>query len=129
MKLNAARTMATLSIRGSFNTARVEKIIGDLLVLRASMEPPVPYDPPSRDDPNQDDTYVSVQNDPHLQLGRRRDESLRLYLRHQGLGWMVYEIPASKARGIRDFLVSRITGKEDHSGFFSKKIDDTDTPQ
>lgn len=123
MELNPDRTSATLAVSGSFDTTRLENLIGELLVLRAHMEPPVPYTPPHRDDPGSEDAHVSVQNDPYLQLGRRGDGGLRLFLRHMGLGWMVYEIPAAKAATIRDFLASKIDAR---NAFVAKQLGDGD---
>lgn len=118
MKLSANKKSAQLSISGTFTAAELERFIGELLVLRARLAPPVPYDVPTPE--SDDDSNAVIEEDPTFGLGIRRDGRLRLLIRSAGLGWLVFHIPRAKAAAMRDYLAANATGKPDLD-FVAKK--------
>lgn len=129
MNLTEDKTRATLAINGTWATTGLEKLIGDLLVLRANMLPPVPYKSPHADQGIEEAAHVSVQNDPYFSIRRVLDGGLRIYLRNEGLGWMVFNVTAAKATAIRDWLAARIPGSKLGAEFFSDETGDGSTRQ
>ena len=125
MNLNDDKTRAVLSLSGSYTATQLEKFITELIVLRAQMKPPVPYDPPTRSTPA--DVMVSHQSDPYVGFRRLRDGALRFWLRNAGLGWMVFDLPARKAEALRDWLVAS-KGKEGVADFFTRNRGEGEKP-
>jgi hypothetical protein len=76
------------------------------------MTPAVPYEAPvAKNTIDEAAPNVSVQNDPYMRLARLKSGDVRFWLRNQGIGWMVFNVPTNKAQGIRDYLIAN-TPKE-----------------
>lgn len=93
-----------IALNGEFSAQELEDILQSLAEARAGLEPAVPLQPPSM----LSDADVLVQSDALFDIRRRIDGGLRIWLRSEGFGWMAFELDASKARSLRDYLSSEI---------------------
>lgn len=111
MQLSADKRTAKIRVDRRLDAAQVHQLILDLAALRARMEPAH-----SRSIELAGDTEVHIQDDPDLQLGQLADGRFRLYLRSWGLGWLVFNLHADKARAIGDYIRSRFGAGRDLVG-------------
>ena len=116
-EVSADKKRAVVGINGRFGTQELEKLIGDLLVMRAAMLPAVPNNPPGAED---GDTNVSAQKDPCLALKLLKDGSIRFWLRNAGLGWMVFDLSTEQACGVRNYLLANTPDMGDGVNFFTE---------
>lgn len=130
MKASDDKMSAKLSIAGTYSSSQLETLITELLILRANLLPEVPLEPPKKsDDPALHTSNISVQDNPHWQARPLRDGRIRMYLRHAGLGWMVFNLPVDQACTFRDFLIVN-TPKANPRGIdlFVQDVDDSGLP-
>ena len=120
---------AVLAINGPFQTNEIEKLIADMLLLRSGMLPPVPYEPPRPDSEADQAVNVTVQAEPRIALElTHRNGKIRMWLRHEGAGWMIYELPVATACGMRDYLVANTPQAGEGTEFFTLKLGDVGKP-
>ncbi len=129
MELSDNKESVTLSISGNLSTTEVETLIADLSVVRANMQPAVPFAQPKPEDLNDDSANISCQDDPRLSVRLLHDGRIRLWLRNAGLGWMIFNLPINVACTIRDYLVANTPKTSDGSNLFSKDFGGSDTTQ
>ena len=91
----------TLDIHGSHNAAKLDALIRHLAKLRARLLPAVAV---QRDALAQTDDAVLLQDQPSLSMAALRGGGFRLWARHQGLGWLAYDISAQKAASIASLI-------------------------
>lgn len=112
MDINHDKTAALLNISGSYTAREIESLISDLALLRAKLEPPVPFTPPhGPDEPGN----ISVQSNPSIAIGRFRDGGGRLYIRNHGIGWLAFDFVQEQLARFRDAVLSR-TGDIQNAG-------------
>lgn len=104
MKLSTDSRVAHLSLTGDYSARELETLISDLAALRGQMTPEVPT---SRPLPPQETSAdrVLTQDEPTLEAVRLTDGRIRFWIRHQGLGWLVYNFPVGQAVVLRDFFI------------------------
>jgi hypothetical protein len=81
--------------------AQVETLIADLALLRARMQPEVPYDPPTDGDDTQ---RISVEDNPYVLAKALSRGRLLLMLRNHGLGWLAFRLRPDQALAPRDYI-------------------------
>jgi len=123
MKLTENKTQAIVAVSGKLTAAEVETLISDLAELRAHMEPPVPFDEPIPEN-FKENQKISVQNNPYISLRLLRNRGIRLWLRHHGIGWMIFNIPTDKACAIRDYLIANTPEENPNARFLGDQIGD-----
>lgn len=98
----------TLSLPAStLNTQEVDELLRSLAVARARMQPEVPAHLDIT-------TAVAVeQPDPTFAVGKHSDGGITLGLRHQGYGWLVYDLPPKHAAALAAFITKRLAPDED----------------
>lgn len=128
MELSDDKKELFITVDETLRTNGVEKLIGDLLVLRAHMLPAVPNDPPHPHDEGVETLNLSVQNDPSTAVKLLRDGRIRFWIRHGGLGWMIYNLSVRAACGIRDYLVANTPDEYPGADFLTQEIDEGDKP-
>ena|SRR5258706_15727100 len=104
MKLNADGTLSLPA--ATLTTQQVDQLIEQLAETRNRMSPPVPLDADM-------ERAGLIQIDPSLLMGQVTDGTIRLGLRHGGLGWCVFDLSRANAATLRDFLAKR-TGDAKH---------------
>ncbi|SFI74606.1 hypothetical protein [Nitrosomonas sp. Nm34] len=123
IKISEDKQTVTLSIPNNLSASEIEKLIADLSKVRASMLPSIPFSQPETEDQN-----ISFQDDPHFAAELQNDGRIRLWFRDYGLGWMIFNIPVSKACTLRDFLIAN-TPNSTEFNFFSNNLRDRDATQ
>jgi hypothetical protein len=125
MKLSADKATAELRIAGRFTADGLEKLIADLGVLRANTTPEVPrkHDPAG----GQPSTY-SIHADPDMTLQLLPDHSFRMGFRHQGFGWLVYDIPQARMMVVRDYLIANTPRTDAQQSVMAKNMSGTKSP-
>lgn len=104
MKINEAKTHATIKIDGDLSTQQLEQLMRDLALLRAQMQPEVPATLQALNV----DTNVLIEDQPALNIALRQIGGFRLWLRHKGYGWLAYQIDERTAAGVYAYLATRL---------------------
>ena len=85
------------------STSELESLISDLAEIRAEKTPEVMRRPPQLTD---EDIRVIPQDDPAIVAKVLRDGRIRLWIRHGGLGWLVFHLNRETIVTLRDFFVA-----------------------
>lgn len=96
---------AIVRLNGEFTAEDLDDIIRTLAQRRASMSPPVPAD-------LTDDLTVLEQPDTLFTIRSRAGGGLRIWLRHDGLGWLPFSLTPAQRTRLRAWLDSQPTGGE-----------------
>lgn len=99
----------------TLSTQELETLIADLADLRAEMTPEV-----SRKPPTSADARLSVQESPAIIMGAAKDGRIRLSIRNEGLGWLIFILHSELAVLLRDFLIAS-TDKDARPILFSQQ--------
>lgn len=110
MKLSELPAYAKIAADKDLSAADLEELIVKLMTLRSQTEPPVHSAPPSEKDAHLRST-VAVQNDADVTFAALANGGVRLWFRHNGLGWFVVQYSAEKARLFRDYLIKWVPGE------------------
>lgn len=89
----------TISLNGEFTAAELEEVIQELAVARAGMEPAVPQTLPTSGD-----AAVLQQEDASFTVRTLADGGLRIWLRSEGVGWMAFQLSATRREDLVTFL-------------------------
>lgn len=81
----------------------LETLISDLAEIRSGKEPKVTRQPPGSTD---GDIRVIPQDNPTIQARALRDGRIRLWLRHSGLGWLVFNLSVDTCVTMREFFAA-----------------------
>jgi hypothetical protein len=98
----------TLSLPAcTLDTEHVDELLRSIAVARSRMRPEVPA--------HMDITTAVVvdQPDPTFAVGKHSDGGVTLGLRHQGYGWLVYDLPPKHAAALAAFIAKRVAADED----------------
>ncbi len=85
------------------STSELETLIADLAEIRAEKTPEVMRRPPQLTD---EDIRVIPQDDPTICARMLRDGRIRLWMRHSGLGWLVFHLNRDTSVTLRDFFIA-----------------------
>ncbi|HET7729761.1 MAG TPA: hypothetical protein VFK48_07000 [Usitatibacter sp.] len=96
MQLSDDKQHATVEVKGTFQAAELEALIGQLTSLRAAMAPQVPSTPPMTHK-CEDAAASRARGDPCVQVAVMRDGMTRFWVRHAGLGWFGFNLPVERA--------------------------------
>lgn len=124
MKLSANKEKLHIAISGDFSVEEIETMIADLAGLRAKMVPPIPVEVPTQVSTLSHSPNLSIQDDPYFAIRRLTDGRFRFWLRNQGLGWMIFNIPVEKSCSLRDYLIANTPTAPIESNFFIEKVGD-----
>jgi hypothetical protein len=109
MKLSDLAEYTQIPTDKELSVVDLENLITRLAVLRAQTSPAVlPKAPTAADADSR--ANVSVQSDPDITIAALASGGARLWLRHEGYGWMAVTFSPDKARVIRDYLVKWVRG-------------------
>lgn len=122
LHLTADSSALSVSLSGELTAADVETLISDLSEFRANMNPPVPMERPVPGKHGSAER-VQVQDEPSLMAVPLKDGRVRLYLRNQGLGWLVFNFSVDQSIALRDFLISNAADSDSAVSLF---FDDPD---
>jgi len=89
----------TISLNGEFTAAELEEVIQELAAARSSMDPPVPLTLPISGD-----APVVLQENSSFTIRTLVDGGLRIWLRSEGMGWMAFQLSASRREELFAFL-------------------------
>lgn len=123
LSLNAESTSLRIKVDASLTAAAVQSLIHELAKLRAAMVPSISLDPAGDQGAN-----ALNQSDPHWTVRSLRGGGLRFWFRNAGIGWLTFEIPATKAQSLRDFL-ARAIASESAGALFGEQGPDGDRLQ
>ena len=105
MTLNTDKTRVNLEMNADMTATDMDALIRKLALLRADMTPAVPA---TRDELEQVNMEVLIEDKPGLVIAARQDGGFRLWLRHRGYGWLAYQIDNLSATGMHSYLGTRI---------------------
>lgn len=105
MKLSADFTSAELDIHETLDATQLDALLRQLALLRAQMTPSVPA---TREELEESNTNVLMEDKPALNIAARQDGGFRLWMRHRGYGWLAYQIDNLTAVGINNYLTTRV---------------------
>lgn len=97
MKLNEAKTLASLQINADMDAAELDALLRKLALMRAAMTPTVPL---QLETPQELEHPMLQEVDPALVMVPLRDGCCRLVFRHQGFGWLAYQINRHTVAGL-----------------------------
>lgn len=93
---------ATIALNGSFTAADMDEIIADLARARASLFPGVPNQPPTNLD-----APMLEQHEPQFRIRTLAAGGLRIWLRHEGFGWIAFTLSARQRKELVEFLAKK----------------------
>jgi hypothetical protein len=85
------------------SASELESLISDLAEIRAEKTPEVMRRPPQLTD---EDIRVIPQDDPSIEARVLRDGRIRLWIRHGGLGWLVFNLSRQTNVVLRDYFIA-----------------------
>jgi hypothetical protein len=100
------KNTAAIHLTGDFNASEIEDMIVTLANIRASLKPSVPMQLP----PVLSEATHSVQESTVFKIRKRVDGGIRIWLRNEGLGWFCFELSATGARKLCDFIAKNVAG-------------------
>lgn len=126
VKVRKDGKVADVLISAAMTARDLETLLADLAVARASMDPPVPFEPPTRHDLPDADQRISEQEKPYFQARALKDGRIRIYMRHMGFGWMIFNLAPDAAASLRDYLIANTPDAT--SGLFGEDGGDGTAP-
>lgn len=103
MEISKDKTSLRLAIDHTLNAEALDKLITQLALVRMQLKPEVPINARAEENP----PNVMTMDDPYCQVAALKDGRIRIWLRSPGFGWQVFNLPAHKARGIAQYIMSR----------------------
>lgn len=104
IRIDAGATTTRVTIDANLDTTSLEQLIRDLAGVRAAMTPQVPAD--KRD--ITPDTVVLENDNPSAMFNTLRGGGLRVWLRHPGFGWFVFNLAARDVEGLTGLLTQQV---------------------
>ena len=89
----------TTSLNGKFTAAELEDVIKELSIARARMEPAVPLSPPTSSEAS-----IVLQENASFTVRTLIDGGLRIWLRSEGIGWIAFQLSATRRQELLEFL-------------------------
>lgn len=102
MKLSADKKMLHLQVDGEFDAAGTEQLIRDIAELRRDLVPGVPATWKAAFDA---DVGIDQEDKPGVSVWRRSDGTVRLAMRHRGIGWLSFTLDERTARALADAII------------------------
>jgi hypothetical protein len=103
--LDETRQSAAVNIATSADANGVEYLIHALCELRSQMTPPVPD---SLKKAVELDAPVLEIEHPTAHMGMTYAGELRICVRHPGLGWLAFRLPAQDVEGLADLIGKKV---------------------
>lgn len=119
---SADGTRARIKINRTLTGRDLETLISDLAELRANISPPVPLTVPTHHQAAPD--RILREWRPTVALELQPSSDIRLWIRNQGLGWMIYDIPQDHACTLRDYLIANTPDADQTPTIVGKKLAD-----
>lgn len=113
-------TKLQLSIDGTFTATELETLITKLAIARSKLKPAISNEPPTLETKEEDLPTYAHQTDPTFAIGKTTDGSINMWLRHEGLGWLIFTLPIDKAFILRDWLTN--STKEESLKFLAHNL-------
>ncbi|MGV7193740.1 hypothetical protein [Xanthomonas axonopodis] len=92
---------ARITLQGEFTAAELDDVLQELATLRSGMEPAIPDSPGA-------EASVLEQKEPLRIFRTLADGGLRIWLRHDGFGWMPFTLNATERAELADFLGKKL---------------------
>ncbi|RZZ81959.1 hypothetical protein EAT51_07860 [Pseudoxanthomonas winnipegensis] len=91
----------TIKIDGEFSATEIEGLLSELAAARSGMMPEVPTEPPAEGE-------FLPQPNASFRIRSRANGGLRVWLRHEGFGWIPFELEPAQVTALRDFLGKKL---------------------
>lgn len=106
-ELNSDGTLLTLNLRGRYSALELEYLIAELAEVRAHMNPEVPLSVPKPGQAGSSLDRLTYQGYPEISFATARDGHTMVWLRHAGLGWLLFKLSQTDEAKARAFLSAR----------------------
>jgi len=95
------RTKARIALNGEFSAQELEDVLRELASVRAGLHDAVPSTPPT-------EAGVLEQPNPLHIFRTLANGGVRIWLRHEGFGWIAFTLSAQERAGISEFLAKEL---------------------
>ena len=116
IEISTDKAKATVRVDAEMTAHELQTLVSQLAAARSKMTPEVAKTP------HEDlEVEVTKQPDPDLQMKLLRDGRIRVWLRHNGYGWIPFDLPVRNAIAVREYLIANTPDDETGATFFSEE--------